>query len=62
VGPAQPMDHVSEADRDQIMRSVRATVIRLHRRLGGAGGDEANAIAAAGLEGIARANSAGELK
>lgn len=62
VGPAYPMAQVGEQGRDQVMHDLRSTVIRLHRRLGGLGGDEANAIAAAGLEGIARADSAGTLR
>jgi 1-acyl-sn-glycerol-3-phosphate acyltransferase len=54
MGPAVPTTGLTEADRDQLMREVRSTVIRLHRRLGGLGGDESNAIAAAGVEGIGR--------
>jgi 1-acyl-sn-glycerol-3-phosphate acyltransferase len=62
VGPAQEMAAIEERDRDQVIRSVRSTVIRLHRRLGGLGGDEAQAIAQAGLAGIEAGNAAGVLR
>lgn len=62
VGPHLDMTNVREAERDDVIRKMRSTVIRLHRRLGGLGGDERNAIAAAGLEGIASANSAGVIR
>lgn len=58
IGPAVPTgetaDGMAEGHRDELMRRVRSTIIRLHRRLGGAGGDESNAIAASGVEGLGR--------
>jgi 1-acyl-sn-glycerol-3-phosphate acyltransferase len=55
VGPPIPTAGLTEKDRDDLIRRVRGEVIRLHRRLGGLGGDEKNHIAAAGFEGIGRA-------
>lgn len=55
VGEAQPTEGITEASRDDLIRRVRGSMIRMHRRLGGLGGDESNAIAAAGIEGIGRA-------
>lgn len=55
VGPPIATAGLLEADRDALMERVRRNVLRLHRRLGGLGGDETNHIAAAGLEGIGRA-------
>jgi 1-acyl-sn-glycerol-3-phosphate acyltransferase len=55
LGPPIPTEGLTDADRDDLIRRVRGEVIRLHRRLGGLGGDERNAIAAAGVEGIGRA-------
>jgi 1-acyl-sn-glycerol-3-phosphate acyltransferase len=54
IGPQISTAGLTEANRDDLMRDVRSTVIRLHRRLGGLGGDEKNAIAASGVEGIGR--------
>lgn len=55
LGPPVPTAGLKDADRDDLIRRVRGEVIRLHRRLGGLGGDERNAIAAAGVEGIGHA-------
>lgn len=55
VGAPVATAGLGEADRDDLMRRVRASIIRQHRRLGGLGGDVDDAIAAAGLEGIGRA-------
>ena len=60
--PVYARNGVEEKDRDQMIRSVRSTVIRLHRRLGGLGGDESQAIAQAGLAGIEAGNAAGVLR
>jgi 1-acyl-sn-glycerol-3-phosphate acyltransferase len=54
-GKAYETKGLTEADRDALIRSVRTSIIRMHRRLGGLGGDEKNAIAASGVEGIGRA-------
>jgi 1-acyl-sn-glycerol-3-phosphate acyltransferase len=62
VGPACRIDGITEAARDAVIREVRSTVIRLHRRLGGLGGDESQAIAASGVEALAIADSAGALR
>ena len=45
VGAPMPVAGVTEAGRDGLIRAVRTQVIRLHRRLGGAGGDLEPAIA-----------------
>ena len=45
VGAPIDLSEVTEADRDALIRTVRTQVIRLHRRLGGAGGDLDNAVA-----------------
>ena len=55
LGPPIETAGIGEGERDQLIRHVRSEVIRLHRRIGGLGGDEKNAIAAAGVEGIGRA-------
>lgn len=52
VGPPVETEGLTEGARDDLMRAVRSTVIRLHRRLGGPGGDETDAIATAGSEGV----------
>lgn len=48
VGKAVPTEGLGEEQRDELMREVRTTVIRMHRRMGGLGGDVANAIAESG--------------
>lgn len=58
VGAPIPTSGLGVADRDDLIRRVRSSIIRQHRRLGGLGGDEHNAIAASGLEGIGRPESA----
>jgi 1-acyl-sn-glycerol-3-phosphate acyltransferase len=45
---------LSQDDRDALMYRVRAALIDLHRQIGGAGGDKANAVAVAGQEGVGR--------
>ena len=62
VGPMLSLEGVQDDARDEIIRQVRTTVIRLHRRIGGIGGDEGNAIAQAGLSGIAAGNTAGVIR
>jgi 1-acyl-sn-glycerol-3-phosphate acyltransferase len=59
LGPPVATEGVTEEGRDALIRQVRSEVIRLHQRLGGLGGDERNAVAAAGVEGIGRAAGAG---
>ena len=59
IGPAIATDGMTEEDRDPLIHDVRSSVIRLHRRLGGLGGDEQNSIALAGVEGIGRGTRAG---
>lgn len=54
VGQPVTTQGVTPERRDALMTEVRSTIIRMHRRLGGLGGDEANAIASAGVEGISR--------
>ena len=62
VGPARHIADIKEDERDGVIRDVRSTVIRLHRRLGGLGGDESQAIAASGVQALAIADSAGALR
>lgn len=57
VGKAIPTEGLTAEQRDDLIRTVRTSVIRQHRRLGGLGGDVANAIAAAGFEGIGHTDS-----
>jgi 1-acyl-sn-glycerol-3-phosphate acyltransferase len=59
LGPPIPTAGLTDADRDDLIKRVRKEVIRMHRRLGGLGGDERNPIAAAGVEGIGRAADEG---
>jgi len=61
TGPSIDVAGVAESQRDDLIRQVRSEVIRLHRRLGGAGGDESAAIAGSGLPPTAaRAGTTGE--
>jgi len=53
-GPPIPTEGLTEADRDDLMRVVRTEVIRMHKRIGGLGGDVDNAIAASGSEGVGK--------
>lgn len=59
LGPPIETAGLTDAQRDDLIKRVRTEVIRLHQRLGGLGGDERNAIAAAGVEGIGRARDDG---
>ncbi len=61
IGPTYRMHDVGEDDRDGLITDIRGTIIRLHHRLGGLGGDETRAIAAAGLEGIAEGDRPGAI-
>ncbi len=61
LGPPVPTAGIAESGRDDLIRQVRTEVIRLHRRLGGLGGDERNAVAAAGVEGIGRSVDEGAI-
>ena len=54
-GKAFETKGLTGARRDELIRNVRASIIRMHRRLGGLGGDVKNAIAASGVEGIGHA-------
>ncbi len=58
IGAPIPTAGLKEGERDALIGAVRASVIRMHRRLGGLGGDERSHVAAAGLEGIGRAAEA----
>jgi 1-acyl-sn-glycerol-3-phosphate acyltransferase len=51
VAVGDPVDPRRAADRADLLRTVRRRIIELHRSMGGLGGDEADAIAAPGLEG-----------
>jgi 1-acyl-sn-glycerol-3-phosphate acyltransferase len=51
VATGAPIDPRAFADKSELLREVRRRVIELHRALGGAGGDEEDAVAARGLEG-----------
>lgn len=52
IGIGAPVDPAAFPDRNDLLVEVRKRVIGLHRRIGGRGGDERDAIAAAGLEGV----------
>lgn len=58
-GPAYDMSKVeTDEQRDQAMKEIRATMIRMHQRLGGKGGDVHDAIAGPGVEGTANLRDA----
>ncbi len=50
VGEPIPTAHLGADDRDALLRQTRDAIIRLHRELGGKGGDD-EAIAETGVEG-----------
>lgn len=50
IGEPIETAHLKSSDRDELMRTTRDAIIRMHREIGGKGGD-AVAIAAAGVEG-----------
>jgi len=49
----EPVDPASHPDKTALLVEVRRRVIALHRAIGGAGGDEAEAVAGRGVEGAA---------
>ncbi|BDG06452.1 lysophospholipid acyltransferase family protein [Anaeromyxobacter oryzae] len=51
VAFGEPVDPRTFPDKNALLTEVRRRVIALHRTMGGAGGDETRAIAAAGVEG-----------
>jgi 1-acyl-sn-glycerol-3-phosphate acyltransferase len=52
VAVGEPVRPADFPDRTALLTEVRRRVIALHRRIGGAGGDEAAAVATAGMEGV----------
>ncbi|MBX5482458.1 MAG: 1-acyl-sn-glycerol-3-phosphate acyltransferase [Myxococcaceae bacterium] len=52
IGEPIETAHLTPADRDDLMRRTRDIIIRMHREIGGRGGDDV-AIAPAGVEGRA---------
>jgi 1-acyl-sn-glycerol-3-phosphate acyltransferase len=54
MGEPIPTAGLTEEDREDLMRRVRDAIIDLHVRIGGAGGDKGQAVACAGLEGVAQ--------
>jgi 1-acyl-sn-glycerol-3-phosphate acyltransferase len=63
MAAGDPVEPARCADRTELLRAVRGRIIALHREIGGLGGDEADAVAAAGREGVSgeppRASSGG---
>ena len=59
MGEPIPTAGLTEEDREDLMRRVRDAIIDLHVRIGGAGGDKGEAVACAGLEGVAQPRSRG---
>ena len=59
VGRAHALNGRGDADRETVVREIRADVIGLHRRLGGLGGDLERAVAASGLEALQGADRPG---
>jgi 1-acyl-sn-glycerol-3-phosphate acyltransferase len=55
IAVGEPVDPRRAADRTDLLRTVRARIIALHRSIGGLGGEEADAVAAPGLEGASHA-------
>ena len=54
MGEPIPTAGLTQDDREDLMRRVRDAIIDLHLRIGGAGGDKGEAVACAGLEGVAQ--------
>jgi 1-acyl-sn-glycerol-3-phosphate acyltransferase len=51
VAVGDPVDPTAFASKEALLAEVRRRVIALHRSIGGAGGDLADAVAARGVEG-----------
>ena len=51
IGEPIETAHLKRSDRDELMHHTRNVMIRMHREIGGLGGDEEQAIAAEGVEG-----------
>ncbi|HET9594080.1 MAG TPA: lysophospholipid acyltransferase family protein [Anaeromyxobacteraceae bacterium] len=49
----EPVDPAAFPDKTALLREIRRRVIALHRAIGGAGGDEGEAVAGRGVEGAA---------